>query len=101
MSNNTFATPMVEQRVKLPVDRSARLEKFAQAAGLTVDEVVQRALATFLQPPPRAPEDLRYDLDDNALNREDYFLSLHALRDDWDDMPEDWAAALLSPQATP
>jgi hypothetical protein len=82
---------MVEQRVKLPAEQSVQLEKFAQAAGLTIDEAVQRALATFLQLTPRVREELRYDLDDEALNREDYRLSLHAFREDWEDMPEDWA----------
>jgi hypothetical protein len=56
-----------------------KLHEIAQARGVPEETLVEQALALLF-----GPED--------ASSLDDYWLSVAAMREDWDAMPDDWIA---------
>ncbi len=69
----------VELSLTLTRNTARNLRRLAQTQGVTDSAVVEQALA------------LLFDQDDAALHQ-DYWLSVSAMQDDWDAMPDDWMA---------
>jgi hypothetical protein len=69
----------VDVRLKLSEDIARKLHETAAARGVTEASVVEQAL------------DLLFSLDDSSTLQE-YWFSVAAMRDDWENMPDDWIA---------
>ena len=74
-----MTTAMVEVHLRLPNTTLAELRQMAQRRGVTEGAIITQAL------------DLLARSDDGPILT-DYWLSVAAMRQDWDAMPDDWAA---------
>ncbi len=68
-----MGTATIEVRLRLPEDVVQRLRELAQARGISESSVVEEAL---------------HEIGSSRAN--DYWLSVAAMREDWEMMPDDW-----------
>ena len=67
----------VEVRLKLTEEVTSKMRTLAEASGVTEEVIVERALevlASF----------------DKPSVMQDYWFSVGSMKEDWDDMPDDW-----------
>jgi hypothetical protein len=69
----------VEVKLILRENVAHKLRDMAQVRGVSAEALVEQAL------------DVMGSMDDSSSVR-DYWFSVEAMREDWDDMPEDWIA---------
>ena len=74
-----MTAPTVEVRLTLMESTARKLREIAQARGVSEETLVEQALASLFGP-------------DDAPPLNDYWLSVAAMREDWDAMPDDWIA---------
>ena len=74
-----MATSTTEVRLALSEETVRKLRDLAQARHTSEATIVEQAL------------ELLYGLDE-ASQHNDYWLSVAAMREDWDAMPDDWIA---------
>jgi len=74
-----MTTPTVEIRLTLAATTARKLHETAQTHGVPADALVEQALALLFGPA-------------DAPARDDYWVSVATMRDDWDATPEDWQA---------
>ena len=78
MTNQT-----VEIRLTLAANTARKLQETAQTHGVPAEVLVEQALALLF-----GPADVR--------SRDDYWVSVATMREDWDATPEDWQAGEVS-----
>jgi hypothetical protein len=74
-----MTAPTVEVRLTLMESTARKLRDLAQARGVPEETLIEQALTLLLGP-------------DDASPLDEYWLSVAALREDWDAMPDDWTA---------
>jgi hypothetical protein len=74
-----MTAPTVEIRLTLTESTARKLHEIAQARGVPEEILVEQALALLFGP-------------DDVPSHDDYWVSVSAMREDWDVMPEDWIA---------
>ena len=74
-----MATSTVEIHLALSEETAQKLRDLAQARHISEATIVEQAL------------ELLYGLDETS-QLSDYWLSVAAMREDWDAMPDDWIA---------
>ena len=78
-----MTTPTVEIRLTLAANTARKLQETAQMHGVPEEVLVEQALALLFGP-------------DEAPSRDDYWVSVATMREDWDATPEDWQAGEVS-----
>ncbi len=79
-----MSTGTIEVRLTLSEDVVQRLRELAQAQGVSESSVVEEAL---------------HELGDARAN--DYWLSVAAMREDWEAMPDDWMMETIDDAVPP
>jgi hypothetical protein len=70
-------TSTVEVRLKLTEEVTSKMRTLAEASGVTEEVIVERAFELFAS------------LDKPSVTQ-DYWFSVGSMKEDWDDMPDDW-----------